>query len=114
MGKQVIPRSEAVVQHGTRSRLPRALGRELINIEGDAALRLATVRAETIIAREKLSELDYLTWKAMSGHAMLAGWAHHLAGDDPVLMDELRFFQDTARLGKAGIISDTIDSFRGM
>jgi hypothetical protein len=39
----------------------------------------------------------------MSGHAFLKGWANHLAGENPLWIDELKFFTDTARLAKADI-----------
>lgn len=114
MSNQIIPRSGAVVPDVSGARLPKRLARELAELQGVTALRLAAVRGETIIAGEKLNEVDFLAWKAMSGHAMLDGWANHLAGDNPALMSELRFFLDTSRLGKAEIIGDTIDSFRRM
>jgi hypothetical protein len=113
MSNQLIP-SHGTVPEISGARLPRRVARGLSEIEGTTALRIAAVRGETIIASEKVHEIDFLTWEAMSGHAMLAGWANHLAGEDPVLMDELRFFKDTARLGKGEIIADTIDKFRRM
>jgi hypothetical protein len=98
------------VRVGTR--LPRQAERAIARIEGGTVVRATLVRAEAIVAAEKMEEIDFLTWKAMSGHAMLRGWAHQLADDDPVLLDELRFFKDTARLGKGEIVADVIDKFR--
>jgi hypothetical protein len=94
------------------TRLSRRVERRHAELEGATLLRAAAVRGEAIVASEKGDEIDYLVWKAMKGHADLVRWANHLAGDDIILADELRFFKDTARLGKGEIIADVIDTFR--
>lgn len=114
MDNQLVPqaRSSSVMPMAATGRLPRRIVRTLEGVEGNTLVRTALVRGEALVAKEKLDEIDYLAWKAMSGHAMLDGWANHLAGENPVLMDELRFFKDMARLGKGEVIADTIDKFR--
>jgi hypothetical protein len=114
MSNQIVPRSATGSLDAVGSRLPRRFARGLSEVEGATVVRAAAVQCEAIIAAEKIKQVDYLTWQAMSGHAQLAGWANHLAGEDPILHDELRFFKDTARLGKGEIIADTIDKFRRM
>jgi hypothetical protein len=91
--------------------LPRPTSRALAGIEYHTRLRLARVQAEGLVQTEKVREIDHLTREAMSGHAMLRRWADTLAGADPFLADELKFFTDVARMGKGEIIADTIDSY---
>lgn len=94
------------------TRASKRLVKDLAEVRGSALLRTAEVQGEAAVAREKLDEIDYLIWKAMTGHVMLDGWAHQLAGDNPVLADELRFFKDMSRLGKGEVIADVITKFR--
>lgn len=114
MEKQLVPQWQAssVIPVAATGRLSRQVVRTLESVEGSTLVRTALVRGEALVAKGKLDEIDFLAWKAMSGHAMLDGWANHLAGENPVLMDELRFFKDMARLGKGEVIADTIDKFR--
>jgi hypothetical protein len=84
----------------------------LDRVERQTVLRTAVVQGEAIVASEKLKELDRLTETAMVGQAMLAKWRETLAGPDPMLQDELRFFSDVARLGKGEILVDTLSAFR--
>ena len=74
-------------------------------------VRAANVQAEGLVQNSKLHEIDQLTREAISGQAMLAKWRDTLAGADPLLADELRFFTDIARMGKGEIIADTIDTY---
>ncbi len=94
-----------------QSRQARATQRGLQRLEHHTLMRVAGVQAEGMVQTEKLREVDSLTREAMSGHAMLRQWSDTLAAGDPFLADELKFFTDTARLGKGEIIADTIDSF---
>jgi hypothetical protein len=87
------------------------LRRDLARLERQTVVRMAEVEAEGYVQTEKLHEIDHLSREAMSGHAMLNGWAKQLAGDDIILADELRFFTDTARLGKGEVLADTISTF---
>jgi hypothetical protein len=87
------------------------LNRDLARVERTTLVRMAQVQGDGMVQREKILEVDHLTREAMTGHAMLQGWARQLAGDDMILADELRFFTDTARLGKGEILADTISKF---
>ncbi len=93
------------------ARLDRQTARDVVAIESGSIIRLARVRAEGMVQVEKVHELDRLSREAMSGHVMLSAWANHLAGENPVLADELRFFTDIARLAKVELISETADCF---
>lgn len=94
--------------------MSRRLSKALAQMQGSTLVRQAAVRGEAIVAREKVDELAFVTWKAMDAHVMLDAWAHHRAGENPVLLDELRFFKDTARLGMGEIVADVVDKFRRM
>lgn len=85
--------------------------RTLATLEHHTIQRIASIRAESAVQREKIDEVDSLTREAMTGHVFIRRWADTLAGPDPLLADELRFFTDMARIGKGEIIADTIDSF---
>ena len=89
----------------------RAVARSLDRLEGRTLFRMAVVQAEGMVQGEKLREIDHLTREGMTGQAMLRKWADTLAGADPMLHDELRFFSDMARIGKGEIIADTIDTY---
>jgi hypothetical protein len=89
----------------------RVTQRGLERLELRTTMRMAGVQGEGMVQTEKLREVDALTREAMTGHAMLRRWSDALAGGDPFLADELKFFTDTARLGKGEIIADTIDAF---
>lgn len=110
--RDLIPttRGPAIEQMPSRS-LSRSTSRALNRLGEQTLLRMAGVQAEGIVQTEKLREVDSLTREAMTGHAMLRRWSDTLAAGDPFLADELKFFTDTARLGKGEIIADTIDSF---
>jgi hypothetical protein len=96
---------------GTSARPSRSTSRGLARLEEQTLLRMAGVQAEGMVQTEKLREIDTLAREAMTGHAMLRQWSDTLAGGDPFLADELKFFTDAARLGKGEILADTIDSF---
>lgn len=87
-------------------------GRALASIEYRTIVRTANVQSEGFVEAEKLREVDRLAHTAMNGQAFLRGWANHLAGDDPMVADELKFFSDLAKLGKGEIIASAIDCFR--
>ncbi len=89
-------------------------GQALASVEHHTVVRVAEVQSEGIVTGEKLREVDRLAYVAMSGQAMLRGWANHLAADDPILTDEMRFFSDVAKLGKGEVIADAINRFRGL
>ncbi len=109
----LIPTKRATVNPQSRAavRPSRQTSRGLARLEEQTLLRMAGVQAEGMVQTEKLRELDTLAREAMTGHAMLRQWGDTLAAGDPFLADELKFFTDTARLGKGEIIADTIGSF---
>lgn len=74
-------------------------------------VRLADVQAEGTVQMAKLREIDHLARTAMSGQAMLRKWADTLAAGDPTFAAELLFFTDLARLSKAEVIADTVDTY---
>lgn len=87
-------------------------GRMLAAIEHRTIVRTAGVQSEGFVEAEKLREVDRLAHTAMNGQAFLRGWANHLAGDDPMVADELKFFSDIAKLGKGEIVASAVDCFR--
>lgn len=103
--------SELVPRAATSAAPLRRVNRQVARVEERTLLRLAAVQGEGLVQAEKLREVDHLTREAITGHAMLRQWADTLAAGDPFLADELKFFTDTARIGKGEIIADTIDSF---
>ena len=96
----------------TPTRQDRRLARELVEVESKTIVRIAQVQSEGLIHTEKLREVDRLAREAMTGHVMLVAWSNHLAGESPVLVDELRFFTEMARLGKGELLADSIETFR--
>ncbi len=92
--------------------LTRPTARALQALDHQTVMRLAAVQSAGLVQAEKLHEIDRLAETAMVGQTMLARWRETLAGADPMLQDELRFFTDVARLGKGEVIVDTISSLR--
>ena len=80
-------------------------------VEHTTLVRLARVQAESIVQTEKVHEVDHLSREAMTGHAMLHRWATTLASGDPFIAEDLKFFLDTAKLGKGEVLADTIDFY---
>ena len=91
--------------------LPRRTNRALQTIEHHTLVRMAAVQAEAIVQTEKLHEIDRLAREAMTGQALLSQWKDTLANGDPFLADELKFFTDTARLGKGEVIADAVSAY---
>jgi hypothetical protein len=81
-------------------------------VQYQTVMRIATVQGDGIVQSEKMREVDRVTQAAMNGQALLAKWRDTLAGADPMLHDELKFFTDVARMGKGEIILDTISNLR--
>ena len=94
-----------------RGGVDRRLSRSLSVLERATVLKVASVQASAIVQTEKMHEVDRLARSAMAGQAMLAQWASTLAHGDPFIADELKFFTDVARIGKAEIIADTVASY---
>ena len=80
-------------------------------LAGRTLVRRASVQAHAMVQTEKVHEIDRLTREAMSGHAMLTRWASTLAQGDPFVAEDLKFFTDVAKMGKAEIIADTISDY---
>jgi hypothetical protein len=108
--RSVIARPPAPNTLADRRQLART-SRALTAIEHRALTRVANVQAEGYVQTAKVHELDALTREALTGQAMLAKWRDTVAGADPMLADELRFFTDIARLGKGEILADTVSTY---
>lgn len=89
----------------------RRTSNALARLEADTVLRVAATQATGIVQAEKVRELDNLAREAMTGQAMLARQREVLAGNDPLLHDELRYFSDLSRIGKGEVMADTIAAF---
>lgn len=89
----------------------RRTSRALAAVQRNTIIRMASVQAHAMVQVEKTHEIDRLTREAMGGHAMLSTWAATLAQGDAFMADDLKFFLDIAKMGKAEIIADTISDF---
>lgn len=74
-------------------------------------VRVANAETEAIVATVKVQEVDRVTREAIAGQALLRHYSDTVAQGDAMLMDELRFFTDMARLGKGEIIADLVTDF---
>jgi hypothetical protein len=92
--------------------LSRSTARQLTSIEEEGLIRAARVHIEGRIAAEKLHELDFVAYEAMSGQAMLTRWGALLAGDDLLLADDVRFFKDMVKIGKGEVIADLVVTYQ--
>lgn|SRR5487761_1514509 len=90
----------------------RRLARSLAELRGGTIVRQAEVQAESLLTASMAHELDYATYEAMTGQAMLHRWAGVLASDDIILGDDLRMFRDVAKIGKGELLADLIDKYR--
>lgn len=106
----VVVRSAGTSTIAERRQTART-ARALTVVEHTTLVRLARVQAESIVQTEKVHEIDHLSREAMTGHAMLHRWASTLASGDPFIVEDLKFFLDTAKLGKGEVLADTIDSY---
>lgn len=104
---EIVRRAAAVSDY----EIDRRTARTLSVIERQTLVRAAAVQAEGCVQTEKLHEIDAVTREAMTDQAMLSKWRDTLAAGDLLLADELRFFTDTARLGKGEVIADLIPSY---
>jgi hypothetical protein len=95
----------------TYASVSRRASRALAALEDRTIIRQADVQAEGLVQGAKTREVDHLARTAMTGQAMLARWAQTLAGGDPFIADDLKFFSDLAKMGKGEIIADTIDTY---
>jgi hypothetical protein len=110
---QTAPVARAVPSGGLAERMQTGrTNRALAAIEHRTLVRLGNVQAEGMVANEKVREVGRVVQTAMSGHAFLKGWANQLAGDDLTLIEDMRFYTDTNKLGVGEIMSDTLDNLR--
>lgn len=110
---EIVPRQRTAPAPQIRSQqVSRRLGRALAEVRGGTMVRQAEVQAESLLTDSKMHEVDYVTYQAMSGQAMLHRWAGMLAGDDIILADDLRMFRDVAKIGKGEMIADLVDKYR--
>lgn len=116
MSGSLVPRGGSGVsvhRGGSSSSLPRATSRALQAIDQRTIVRVGELHAEATVEVEKVDQVDRLVDKAMMSHAFLHARANALAGNDPLLGDELRFFTDMSRLAKGELIADFVDRVRG-
>jgi hypothetical protein len=93
------------------TRLQSSTALDLARTRSDIIRRAARVEAEAIVATVKVQEINRVTKEAIGGCAMLRHYADTVAHGDPMLMDELRFFTDVARLGAGEVIADMVTSY---
>ena len=89
----------------------RRTNKAMTTLASQTLVRRAAVQAHAIVQTEKLHEIDNLAREAMSGQAMLGRWAATLSQGDPFVTEDLKFFSDVAKMGKAEIIADTITDY---
>jgi hypothetical protein len=113
----LVPTRSSVSTVGTLAAqgwLEGKTARQLVRLQQQTIVRSAVVLADGIVQAEKVREVDHLVREAMTGQTLLVGWANQLAGNNPLLADELRFFTDVARLSKGEIIADAVSCMRGV
>ena len=109
--ERVSPSSSLVGGSVGGSMLSRRTQRCLASIQERTLLQLARVQAEGLVQSDKVRELDHLGVAAMNGQALLRRHGDVLAGGDPFIAEDNRFFTDMIKLGKGEIIADTIRDF---
>lgn len=92
-------------------RIGLGASRRLAAIDRRNLARIANVHGEGLVQGEKIHELNTLAREAVTGYTFLRKWSDHLAGADPILHDELRFFTDATRLAVGEVIADTVDTY---
>jgi hypothetical protein len=85
--------------------------RQLDRLRDRTMLRLANVQGQGIVASEKVKELESTSREAMTGQAMLYNWANTVANGDPVLRDDMGFFQSLYRAAAGEVIADLSDTY---
>jgi hypothetical protein len=78
------------------------------SMQAEARIEMLDVHRRAVVAATKAEEVDRLTRVAINGHAQITTVASTLAGADPLLADDLKFFTDLSRLGKAEILTQFI------
>jgi hypothetical protein len=87
------------------------LRRDLARVERRMLVRTANVQAEENVQAEKLHAIDHLAREAMTGQAMLQRWGSTLTAGDPFVSEDMKLYLDIAKLAKAEILSDTVETF---
>jgi hypothetical protein len=59
-----------------------------------------------VVSAERLRDIDVLCEYAMTSQTFLNKWAATLAGNDPILFDQLQFFANLAMMAKAKVINN--------
>lgn len=98
------------------SRPPSIIGssrtaRALAAVRHETNVRRTRVLAEGLVQTTKAQEIDMVTREAMCGQAFLQRYAIALAGADPFLAEDLRFFTEMAKLGKGEVIADLVSTY---
>lgn len=96
----------------TGGRLSRRASNGLTAIESETLMRFARVTGESLVQAEKLHQLVSLVGAAMTGQKYLSLLASCLSRGDPLLADDLRFYEELAKMGQGQIIQDTENRFR--
>lgn len=91
--------------------LPARTRRAVANIEHRTIVRTATVQSEGMVATEKVHEINHVAREGVTDYAMLYHYATAASGGDPMLLDELRLYKETARLGGAEIVAELVDTY---
>ena len=81
-------------------------------VEQQTVIDVAQVQRQVIVQSERISGVDSLTRDAMIDCALRDGLVGVLAGENPVLREDLRYFSDIAKLGSGELIIDTVRNFR--
>lgn len=92
-------------------RTSKGLQRQLNRIEGGTLVEVAQAMSAGAVAQRKVRETDAVARDAIAGQVMLSKWRDTLAGNDPLLHDEIGMFADIARMAKGQIMTDLLDSF---
>ena len=108
--RSVIGRPPIAGTFGERLQAGRTT-RALAAVTHETTVRIALVQEEGIVQTEKCHEIDNVAREAITGQVMLHHWSQTLAAGDLFVADELKFFIDTAKLGKGDVLADTISTY---
>ena len=84
----------------------------IARVEQRTVVEIAEVQREVIVQGERVSGVDSLARDAMTDCALREGLVGILAGENPVLREDLRYFSDIAKLASGELIIDMVRSFR--
>jgi hypothetical protein len=92
--------------------MARRTSRALDAVDEATLVRFEEVQGETLVASEKIVAVQRLAQTGMGGQALLHRMAEVYAAADPVLLDDVRFFGDIAKIAAGEIIADTVAELR--